>query len=85
MHLPRGFCTTTRPSKQVERGNILVWEQTLADRHRRACPSTSKRGWKAESILYSTVTLFGAMAAVVVVLFAGIIWWVVRKGRAADV
>jgi nitrate reductase NapE component len=35
-----------------------------------------------QSILYSTITLFGAMAVAVVFLFAGIIWWTVRKGRA---
>ena len=33
------------------------------------------------SILYTTVTLFAAMAVVVLSLFAVIIWWVVRKGR----
>jgi hypothetical protein len=34
-----------------------------------------------ESILYSTLTLFAAMAGLVVVTFALIIWTVVRKGR----
>jgi hypothetical protein len=39
---------------------------------------------ESESILYSAVTLFAAMAATAVVLFAVIIWWVVRKGRRAE-
>jgi flagellar biogenesis protein FliO len=34
-----------------------------------------------ESILYSTLTLFGLMALLVAVTFVVIIWWVVRKGR----
>jgi len=34
-----------------------------------------------ESILYTTLTLFVVMGGLVVVVFAGIIWMVVRKGR----
>ena len=32
MHLPARIRYHNAPSKQVERGNILVWEQSLADR-----------------------------------------------------
>ena len=83
MHLPARILYHDAPSKQVERGNILVWEQTLADRLK-GTPVHIEARMESQSILYSTITLFGAMAAVVVVLFAGIIWWVVRKGRAAQ-
>ena len=82
MHLPARILYHDAPSKQVERGNILVWEQTLADRLK-GVPVHIEARMEAQSILYSAITLFGAMAAVVIVLFAGIIWWVVRKGRAA--
>ena len=34
-----------------------------------------------ESILYRTLWLFGVMIVVVVTLFAGLLWWIVRKGR----
>jgi hypothetical protein len=32
-----------------------------------------------QSILYSTLLLFGSMAALVVVTFAAILWWITRK------
>ena len=79
MHLPARILYHDAPSKQVERGNILVWEQTLADRLK-GTPVHIEARMEGQSILYSAITLFGAMAAVVIVLFAGIIWWVVRKG-----
>jgi hypothetical protein len=82
MHLPARILYHDAPSKQVERGNILVWEQSLADRLK-GTPVHIEARMEGQSILYSAITLFGVMAAVVVVLFAGIIWWVVRKGRAA--
>ena len=82
MHLPARILWHDAPSKQVERGNILVWEQTLADRMK-GTPVHIEARMEGQSILYSAITLFGAMAVVVVVLFAGIIWWVARKGRKA--
>jgi hypothetical protein len=83
MHLPARILYHNAPSKQVERGNILVWEQTLADRLK-GTPVQIEARMESQSILYSAITLFGAMAVSVVVLFAGIIWWVVRKGRASQ-
>jgi hypothetical protein len=80
MHLPARILYHDAPSKQVERGNIVVWEQTLADRLK-GVPVKIEVRMEAESILYTTITLFGTMAVVVIALFAGIIWWVVRKGR----
>jgi nitrate reductase NapE component/ribosome biogenesis protein Nip4 len=83
MHLPARILYHNAPSKQVERGNILVWEQTLADRLK-GTPVQIEARMESQSILYSAITLFGAMAVGVVVLFAGIIWWMVRKGRASQ-
>ena len=80
MHLPARIQYHNAPSKQVERGNILVWEQSLAERLK-GTPVDIEARMEGESILYTTVTLFGSMAVVVVLLFAGIIWMVVRKGR----
>lgn len=80
LHLPARILYHDAPSKQVERGNILVWEQTLADRLKGA-PVHIEARMESASILYSTITLFATMAVVVLVLFALIIWWVVRKGR----
>ena len=80
MHLPARIQYHNAPSKQVERGNILVWEQSLAERLKGA-PVDIEARMESESILYSTITLFAAMAVAVLALFAGIIWMVIRKGR----
>jgi hypothetical protein len=66
----------------TERGNILTWEQTLADR-RAGKPIDMVVRMEATSILYTTVWLFvGAFAAAVLVL-VGLIWLTIRKGRRA--
>ena len=69
-------------ARPVERGNILTWEQTLADR-RAGKPIDMVVRMEATSILYTTVWLFvGAFAAAVLVL-VGLIWLTIRKGRRA--
>ena len=83
MHLPAKILYHDAPSKLVERGNILVWEQTLADRLK-GTPVHIEARLATRSILYTAVTLFAMMALVVVLLFVTIIWWVVRKGRRAQ-
>jgi hypothetical protein len=80
MHLPSRIQYHNAPSKQVERGNILVWEQSLAERLK-GTPVDIEARMERESILYTTVTLFAVMAVVVLALFAGIIWMVIRKGK----
>ena len=68
----------------VERGNILTWEQRFADR-RGGQPITMDVTMDATSILYTTLWLFaGAFAAALLVL-ATIIWLVVRKGRKGNI
>ena len=80
MHLPAKIRFHNAPSKQVERGNILAWEQTLKDRLA-GTPLTMEVRLDTQSILYRTLWLFGLMFALVAVLFVAIIWWVVRAGR----
>lgn len=63
----------------VQRGNILSWEQHLSDRLE-GQPIQIQVRMDAESILYRTLWLFfGAFAAAVLVLGV-IIWFTVRKG-----
>jgi hypothetical protein len=62
------------------RGNILAWEQPLADRLRGA-PLTIEARMDTRSILYTTLWLFGITFVAVAAAFAGVIWWVMRKGR----
>ena len=80
LHLPARIRYHNAPTRRVERGNILEWEQSLADRLKGE-PVHMEARMDQESILYSTLTLFGLMALLVLVTFAMIIWWVVRKGR----
>lgn len=63
-----------------ERGNILAWEQYLADR-RASRPMQMEVRMNAESILFHAVRLFlGALIAAVAVM-AGAVWLVVRRAR----
>ena len=79
MHLPSRIRYHDAPSKQVERGNILVWEQPLADR-RAGRPLSIEARLDTQSILYRTVWLFGLMIVLVVALFAALLLWLVRRG-----
>ncbi len=65
----------------IERGNILTWEEHLADRLA-GKPIAVDVKMDPESILYRTLWLFaGAFVAAMLVLTL-IVWWVIRKGRA---
>src|SRR3954469_17031866 len=73
IHLPSRIRSHNAHSKAVERGNILVWEQPLADRLAGRELSIEAR-FDTQSILYRTLWLFGLMVVAVVVLFAGLLW-----------
>jgi hypothetical protein len=63
----------------VKRGNILAWEQHLADRLD-GVPLHIRVELDSQSILHRTLWLFaGAFTAAVAVL-ALLIWWTMRKG-----
>lgn len=64
----------------VERGNMLVWEQTLRERLSGA-PLRMEARMQTESILYRTLWLFGATFIAAMMVLAAIIWYVSRKGR----
>jgi hypothetical protein len=61
------------------RGNILAWEQPLADRLR-GDPLSIEARMDTQSILYRTLWLFGMTVVVVAAAFAAVIWWVMRRG-----
>jgi hypothetical protein len=65
-----------------QRGNILEWEQSLAERLESA-PLDLQVRMEPESILYTTLALFAGTILAVALTFAIIIWWVVRRGRGA--
>ena len=80
LHLPSRITYHNAPSKSVERGNILSWEQSLAER-RAGVPVTIDVTMEATSILYRTLWLFAISGLAAVAVMAGFIWWVARRGR----
>jgi hypothetical protein len=87
LHLPSEIVYHNAGPGNPKRGNILVWEQPLADRLRGvplvAGPDpTLDAKMKSQSILYRTLWLFGGTVAAVAVIFALVIWWILRRGTA---
>jgi hypothetical protein len=82
VHLPSVITDHNAPSRKVERGNIVVWEQLLTERIK-GVPMTIEARMQKESILFRTLALFAAMGVLVVLTFAGFIWFVkTRKPQA---
>jgi hypothetical protein len=80
LHLPSKIRHhNTRPEV---RGNILAWEQSLADRLR-GQPLVLEARVDPQSILYRTLWLFGFTFVAVAIAFVGVIWWAMRRGRGA--
>jgi hypothetical protein len=70
----------TNETGEVERGNILRWEQHLADRLEGRKVDLHVK-MESRSILRRTLWLFaGSFAAAVLVLVLGV-WWFFRRGR----
>jgi hypothetical protein len=65
---------------QVARGNILTWEQRLADRLAGA-PLEAEARFEPRSILAATLWVFAAATAAALAVLAGLIWWTARKQR----
>jgi hypothetical protein len=79
MHLPSEIPFHNSPDG-LQRGNILEWEQPLADRLKGA-PLDLQVQLEPESILYTTLMLFGTTIAAAAMTFALLIWWIARRGR----
>jgi hypothetical protein len=79
LHLPSRIVYHNAGADNHRRGNILVWEQRLADRQRGE-PLVLEARMEAESILYRTLFLFGATFLVVAIGFVVLIWWIFRRG-----
>jgi hypothetical protein len=82
MHLPSRIPFHNAPSREVERGNILSWEQPLAERLK-GTPLDLQVQMETESILYRTLLLFGSTIVAAAISFALVLWWV--AGRAEKV
>ena len=75
LHLPSKVTFHNSPSRTIERGNIIVWEQRLADRQKSEPLELTAR-METQSVLVRTLALFAAMAVLVVFTFIGFIWFV---------
>ena len=83
LHVPSKVQFHNAPSKTIERGNILVWEQTLVERQKGA-PVEIRVRMDQQSILVRTLGLFATMMVAVAFTFAAFIWWV-RSRKTADI
>jgi hypothetical protein len=82
LHLPSRVDYNNSPERTIRRGNIIVWEQPLAERMKGA-PLLVEARMEKESILFRTLALFASMGVLVVLTFAGVIWFVkTRKPQA---
>ncbi len=75
MHLPSVITFHNAPSRTTERGNIVTWEQPLAERLK-STPLDIQATLEKDSILIRTLALFAAMGVLVILTFIGAIWFV---------
>jgi hypothetical protein len=80
LHLPSKVTYHNAGARNLRRGNILVWEQSLADRLRGE-PMALDARMQAQSILYRTISLFGVTVLAVVATFATVILLVLFAGK----
>ncbi|MGE0450738.1 MAG: hypothetical protein AB7Q29_14290 [Vicinamibacterales bacterium] len=80
LHLPSKIVYHNGGPGNPRRGNILAWEQPLSSRLRGE-PLVLDARMATESILYRTLALFGVTFLAAAVFLAGLVWWVVRRGR----
>jgi hypothetical protein len=78
LHLPSRVPFHNSPSREIQRGNIIVWEQPLASRIKGE-PVNIEVHMETASILASTLMLFGLTVALAAAVFALAIWWVMRR------
>jgi hypothetical protein len=83
LHLPSRVRFHNAPSREIERGNIIVWEQRLEER-RQGAPVEIVVRMDTESILSRTLLLFGAMIGLVAATFAAFIWLIRSRGAHGD-
>jgi hypothetical protein len=80
LHLPSRVPFHNAPSRTIERGNIITWEQPLTARAKGE-PIAIEVHLERESILAQTLLLFAGMALLAGATLALAVWWVWRRGR----
>ena len=69
----------TDETNSVQRGNIVAWEQHLADRLE-GKPVQIVVRLSSQSILYRTLWLFASAFGAAVLLLVSLVWWTMKKG-----
>ncbi len=80
IHVPSRVVYHNAGADNLRRGNIVVWEQPLADRLRGE-PLALEVRMEPRSILYRTLIMFGAAGLAVALLFGVVLWRLTRKPR----
>ncbi|MPZ16590.1 MAG: hypothetical protein GEV06_01560 [Luteitalea sp.] len=80
LHLPSKVLFHNSPTREVERGNIVTWEQPLAARFA-GDPVDIEIRLHPQTILYRTLIIFGVALATAVALMVWLVWWMRRKGQ----
>ena len=82
VHLPSRIEFHNAPSGEVQRGNILAWEQPLAERLRGA-PLDLRARMEGQSILYRTLLLFAGTGVAALGTLALVVWWMARPSSSS--
>jgi hypothetical protein len=80
VHLPSQIVFHNSPSGAILRGNILVWEQPLADRLA-GRPLDLEVNLEPTSILVRTLLLFAGTILAAAAALVGVIWWIRSQAR----
>lgn len=83
LHLPSRVPWHNAPSRTIERGNIIVWEQPLSERLA-GQPLAIEVHLETTSILGHTLGLFGITIVLAALTFVVAIWWTMRMGGRQD-
>jgi hypothetical protein len=78
LHLPSRVPWHNAPSGEIERGNIIRWEQPLADRLEGRALNIEVH-MEPESILFQTLTLFAATVVAATAAMGLAVWWVIKR------
>ena len=80
VHLPSRVRFHNAQAGNLRRGNIILWEQPLADRLA-GRPARFEARMETQSILYRTLWIFMLTFLAAVTTLAVIVWLVMRQGR----
>jgi hypothetical protein len=81
LHLPSRVTFHNSPSREIQRGNIISWEQPLAERQR-GTPIDITVRMDSASILANTLLLFGMMMVLVIITFIAFVLFIRSRGTA---